>query len=202
MHPFRIGPLLIDPPIFSAPLAGFSGYAYRHLLRRLGGAGLIAAEMVSARSFIHREKRRGELPDQLWGVKEEPRPLAVQIWDNDPAKMAEVGRRLAFEFGASVVDINFGCPMRDVAEKAESGSYLLRYPERIGEIVARVAKACARAGDGENPPRLHARASMPSTWRRPSSSPAARRSRYTAARRRIFFAARPIGSRSRGSSRT
>jgi tRNA-dihydrouridine synthase B len=143
MRPFRIGPLTVDPPILSAPLAGFSGYAYRQMLRRLGGVGLIAAEMVSARSFVYREKRCGEMPEQLWGVKEEPRPLAVQIWDNDPVKMAEVGRRLAVEFRVSVVDINFGCPVRDVAEKAESGSYLLRFPERIGEIVARVAAACS-----------------------------------------------------------
>jgi tRNA-dihydrouridine synthase B len=143
MQPFRIGPLTIDPPILSAPLAGFSGYAYRQMLRRLGGVGLIAAEMVCTRSFIYREMHKGELPEQLWGVGQEPRPLAVQMWDNDPEKLAEVGRRLAFEFGVSVVDINFGCPVRDVAEKAESGSYLLRYPERIGEIVARVAEACA-----------------------------------------------------------
>jgi tRNA-dihydrouridine synthase B len=143
MRPFCIGSLIIDPPILSAPLAGFSGYAYRQMLRRLGGVGLIAAEMVSARSFVYREKRCGEMPEQLWGMKEEPRPLAVQIWDNDPMKMAEVGRRLAVEFGVSVVDINFGCPVRDVAEKAESGSYLLRFPERIGEIVARVAEACS-----------------------------------------------------------
>ncbi|MCC6124239.1 MAG: tRNA-dihydrouridine synthase [Pirellulales bacterium] len=145
MLPLRIGPLAIDPPILSAPLAGYSGYAYRQMLRRLGGVGLIAAEMVSARAFVFGERRSGELPERLWGVKDEPRPLAVQIWDNDPAKMAEVGRRLVFEFGASAVDINFGCPVRDVAEKAESGSYLLRFPERIGAIVARVASACAPA---------------------------------------------------------
>jgi tRNA-dihydrouridine synthase B len=42
-----------------------------------------------------------------------------------------------------VVDINFGCPVRDVSVKAESGSYLLRYPDRVGEIVARVAVACS-----------------------------------------------------------
>ena len=143
MHPLCIGPLLIDPPILSAPLAGYSGYAYRQILRQLGGVGLIAAEMMCTRAFIYREKHKGELPEQLWGVKEESRPLAVQIWDNDPLKMAEVGRRLAFEFGVSAVDINFGCPVRDVAEKAESGSYLLRFPERIGEIVARVAQACS-----------------------------------------------------------
>jgi tRNA-dihydrouridine synthase B len=143
MTPFRIGPLIIDPPILSAPLAGFSTFAYRQMLRRLGGAGLIATEMLSARSFVYREREKGELPEQLWGVEREPRPLAVQIWDNDPAKLAEVGRRLAVDFGVSVVDINFGCPVRDVAQKAESGSYLLRFPERIGAIVARVAEACA-----------------------------------------------------------
>jgi tRNA-dihydrouridine synthase B len=143
MQPFRIGSLTIDPPILSAPLAGYSGYAYRQILRRLGGVGLIAAEMVSARAFVYGEQRTGELPERLWGIKQESRPIAVQIWDNDPEKMAEVGRRLATEFNVSVVDINFGCPVRDVAEKAESGSYLLRFPERIGAIVARVAKVCS-----------------------------------------------------------
>ncbi len=75
-------------------------------------------------------------------MADEPRPLAVQIWDNNPETLAEVGRRLAAELRVSVVDLNFSCPVRDVSEKAESGSYLLRYPDRVGEIVARVAAAC------------------------------------------------------------
>ncbi len=86
--------------------------------------------------------RDGEFPDRLWGVADEPRPLAVQIWDNDPMKLAAVGRRLVEEFHVSVVDINFGCPVRDVSQKAQSGSYLLRYPDRVGQIVAQVAAAC------------------------------------------------------------
>ena len=89
--------------------------------------------------FLHIDARGGEFPDRLWGVKDEPRPLAVQIWDNDPDTLAAVGRRLVEEFRASVVDINFGCPERDVSEKAQSGAYLLRYPDRVGQIVARVA---------------------------------------------------------------
>ena len=56
----------------------------------------------------------------------------------------------------SVVDINFGCPVRDVTEKAHSGSYLLRYPERVGAIVAKVVQACADARDRQDPPGLHA----------------------------------------------
>jgi tRNA-dihydrouridine synthase B len=137
-----IGRLQIDPPLLQAPMAGYSNYAYRQLLRRFGGVGLPATEMVSARGFLEMDARRQELPDRLWGVKDEPRPLAVQIWDNHPATLAAVGRRLAEEYRVSVVDINFGCPVRDVAEKARSGSYLLRYPDQIGEIVARVVHAC------------------------------------------------------------
>jgi tRNA-dihydrouridine synthase B len=140
-NPLRIGPLVIDPPVLSAPMAGFTNYAYRQIVRRLGGAGLVTTEMVGAKSFIH-INARDDLPDRLWGVMDEPRPLAVQIWDNDPNTLAEVGRRLAHEFRVSVVDINFGCPSRDVAEKAQSGSYLLRYPDKVGDLVGRVARAC------------------------------------------------------------
>jgi tRNA-dihydrouridine synthase B len=79
----------------------------------------------------------------LWGVKDEPRPLAVQIWDNDAETLAQVGARLVHEFHVSVIDINFGCPVRDVTEKAHSGSYLLRYPDRMAAIIERVVAACA-----------------------------------------------------------
>ncbi len=83
------------------------------------------------------------IPIGCGGCRDEPRPLAVQIWDNNPDTLARVGARLAHEYRVSVVDINFGCPVREVTEKAHSGSYLLRFPERIGAIVERVVQACA-----------------------------------------------------------
>ncbi len=141
--PMQIGPLVIDPPLLQAPMAGFTNYAFRQIVRRHGGVGLPATEMFSARGFLEIDSRHDRPPERLWGVLDEPRPLAAQIWDNDPMLMAEVGRRLAREFRVSVVDINFGCPVSDVTEKAHSGSYLLRYPDRVGQIVAAVAKACA-----------------------------------------------------------
>ena len=140
--PVRIGPLVIDPPLFQAPMAGFTNYAYRQIVRSFGGVGLLATEMISARGFVRMGERKGEYPDRLWGVRDEARPLAVQIWDNDPQVMAEVGAKLVEEFHVSLVDINFGCPVKDVSVRAESGSYLLRDPERVGAIVACVAAAC------------------------------------------------------------
>jgi tRNA-dihydrouridine synthase B len=143
VRPLSIGPLVVDPPVLQAPMAGFTNYAFRQIVREFGGAGLQTTEMVHAKGFLWLEKEEDELPERLWGVKEEFRPLAVQIWDNDPATLAEVGAKLAHEFKVSVIDINFGCPVKQVTEKAHSGSYLLRYPDRVGAIVERVVQACA-----------------------------------------------------------
>ncbi len=145
MKPLRIGPLLITPPVLQAPMAGFTDHAYRQITGRLGGVGLPATEMVSARGFLGRQAHARSFPEQLWGILDEPRPLAVQIWDNDPESLAAVGQRLVQEFHVSVVDINFGCPAHNVTERAQSGAYLLGDPARIGRIVERVAAACAPA---------------------------------------------------------
>jgi tRNA-dihydrouridine synthase B len=142
LQPLHIGPLVIDPPVLQAPMAGYTNYAYRQIVREYGGVGLHATEMVNAKGFVWLDER-AEHPDRLWGVREEARPLAVQIWDNDPETMARVGRRLVEEFRVSIVDINFGCPVRQVTEKAHSGSYLLRFPDRMGAIIEQVVAACA-----------------------------------------------------------
>jgi tRNA-dihydrouridine synthase B len=139
---FWIGPLYVDPPILQAPMAGYTNYAFRQIVREFGGVGLLATEMVNAKGFVWLAEHEAEHPDRLWGVAEEPRPLAVQIWDNDPPTLAKVGARLAHDYKVSVVDINFGCPVRDVVQKAHSGSYLLREPERIGAIIEQVVAAC------------------------------------------------------------
>ncbi len=143
VKPIFIGPIKVDPPIFQAPMAGFTNFAFRQIVREYGGVGLQATEMVNARGFVWLDENEAEHPDRLWGVAEEARPLAVQIWDNQPETMAKVGRRLAKDYQVSVVDINFGCPVKQVTEKAHSGSYLLRDPDRMGRIIEHVVAACA-----------------------------------------------------------
>lgn len=142
VKPLHIGPVVVDPPLLQAPMAGFTNYAYRHIVRMLGGVGLPATEMISARGFLEMGVREEGFPDRLWGVRDEPRPLAVQLWDNDPELLAAVGQRLVRDFAPSVVDLNFGCPVKVITHNARSGSYLLRYPDRVAAIVARVVEAC------------------------------------------------------------
>ncbi len=99
--------------------------------------------MINARGFVWLDEHDCEHPDRLWGIRDEPRPLAVQIWDNDPETMAKVGKRLVEEYQVSVVDINFGCPVKQVTEKAHSGSYLLRDPDRMYRIISRLVETCS-----------------------------------------------------------
>lgn len=143
IRPLKIGNVVVDPPILQAPMAGFTNYAFRQIVREYGGSGLIATEMVNARGFVWLDEHDAEHPDRLWGVREEARPLAVQIWDNQPDTMAKVGRRLVEDYKVSVVDINFGCPVKQVTQRAKSGSYLLRTPDRMGEIIREVVAACS-----------------------------------------------------------
>jgi len=128
-------------------MAGYTNYAYRELLRLFGGVDLIFTEMVSARSFAELEKRGLEPPSRLWGIREEAQPLAVQIWDNDPDTLAHFAHKLACDFNVSNIDLNFGCPAKQIAGKSESGSFLLQFPDRIGDIVQKVA-AAAKSPDG------------------------------------------------------
>lgn len=141
VSPLQIGPVTVDPPVLSAPMAGFTNLAYREILRMFGGVGLIATEMISARSFVYKEARGDEAPTRLWGIADEARPLSVQIWDNQPETLAYFAEMLARDYRPSVIDINFGCPAPAIAKNSASGSYLLKTPEKVGAIIERVAKA-------------------------------------------------------------
>ena len=52
IKPLHIGNLVVDPPVLSAPMAGFTNYAFRQMVRDYGGSGLQATEMVNARGFV------------------------------------------------------------------------------------------------------------------------------------------------------
>jgi tRNA-dihydrouridine synthase B len=141
--PLQIGSVTVDPPVLSAPMAGFTNLAYREILRLFGGVGLIATEMVSARSFVYKEARGEDAPSRLWGIRNEARPLAVQIWDNQPETLAYFAEMLARDDRPSVIDLNFGCPAPAIAKNSASGSWLLKTPDKVGAIMERVVKAAA-----------------------------------------------------------
>ncbi len=138
--PLKIGTVSLETPFLSAPMAGFTNGAFRTLLRSFGGVGLIATEMVSARAFVYMAAAGESPPDRLWGIAEEPGPLSVQIWDNQPETLAKTAQKIITQYHPAIIDLNFGCPAPKITKNSASGSALLRNPEKVGKIVSLVVQ--------------------------------------------------------------
>ena len=129
-----IGNLEVKNPVFLAPMAGVTDWAYRTVCAELG-AGVTVTEMVSSRALVYQDKKSRKLLR-----KNEGSLCGAQIFGNDPEIMAE-GARLALEIsGCDFIDINMGCPMPKIAQSGD-GCGLMRTPELAGEIVKAVTKA-------------------------------------------------------------
>ena len=158
VSPLRIGDLVIDPPILQAPMAGFTNAAFRQVVRQFGGAGLLATEMVNARGFVWMDEHEAEHPDRLWGVADEAAAVGRADLGQRSRDDGQGRSAIGDEYQVSVVDINFGCPVRQVTEKAHSGSYLLREPNRMFADHQSIGRGMSPdAGDRQDPTRLHPR---------------------------------------------
>ena len=129
-----IGNIEVKNPVFLAPMAGVTDWAYRTICAELG-AGVTVTEMVSSRALVYQDKKSRKLLRKNAGSL-----CGAQIFGNDPQIMAE-GARLALEIsGCDFIDINMGCPMPKIAQSGD-GCGLMRTPELAGQIVRAVAEA-------------------------------------------------------------
>ena len=130
----HIGNIEVKNPVFLAPMAGVTDWAYRTICAELG-AGVTVTEMVSSRALVYQDQKSRKLLR-----KNEGSICGAQIFGNDPQIMAE-GAQLALEIsGWDFIDINMGCPMPKLANSGD-GCGLMRTPELAGEIVKAVTKA-------------------------------------------------------------
>ncbi|HEV3143910.1 MAG TPA: tRNA-dihydrouridine synthase, partial [Gemmataceae bacterium] len=108
-EPMRIGPLVLPSRFNLAPLAGYTNLPLRLTVRELGGLGMATTDLVNARAILEGKSKTRELV----ATCSEDRPLAVQIFGANPNEMASAGKWLE-DYGASIIDINMGCPVRKV----------------------------------------------------------------------------------------
>ncbi len=127
--------LPLTSPLVLAPMAGMTDTAFRRLVKRQGGCGLVVSEMVSSEGLVRGIDRTLEYAEYT----EEERPVAIQIFGGDPAKMAAAAQ-VVEGMGADIVDINMGCPVPKIA-KHNAGCSLMREPAHAAEIVAAMTKA-------------------------------------------------------------
>ena len=127
--PIKLGPLVIDPPVVLAPMAGVTNAAFRRLCRA-SGAGLYVSEMVTARALVEGNARTMRM---VAAPADEP-CRSVQLYGVDPGVMEAAVGRLVHDVGVDHIDLNFGCPAGKVTRKG-GGAALPAHPVLFGRIV-------------------------------------------------------------------
>jgi nifR3 family TIM-barrel protein len=130
----ELGQVTVGGRVWIAPMTGVSDLPFRRAASRLGAA-YVATEMVACAEFA---KGRPDVVRRA-AVGEGLPLMVVQLVGRDPAHIA-AGARLAAEAGAQVIDLNFGCPAKEVTG-GHGGSALMREPELAVELMAAAVAA-------------------------------------------------------------
>jgi tRNA-dihydrouridine synthase B len=130
----KIGNLEFHNNVFLAPMAGVTDISFRGLCKEMG-CDLVYTEMISAKGLYYGSKNT----KQLLQVSEEEKPIAVQIFGNDPKVMAKACEIFNENNDICVIDINMGCPVPKIVKNGE-GSALMKSPKLAAEIVKEMKK--------------------------------------------------------------
>lgn len=131
---FNIGNVEIKGKLCLGPMAGVTDLPFR-LLCKEKGADLVYTEMVSAKGIKYNNRNTKELLE----VKEEERPVAVQLFGSDSDILADTAAKIE-HMNFDILDINMGCPVPKVVNNGE-GSALMNHPKLVADIVYKVSRA-------------------------------------------------------------
>jgi len=131
----RIGLFHTDCPVLLAPIAGYTDLAFRLMCRAAGHTGLTYTELLHSRGII--EQNRDSL--EIARVSETDQPFGVQLYGNDADWFCQAAH-WAEGLGATLIDINMGCPV-DKVTKTNGGSMLLCDPDRTARMAERIVNA-------------------------------------------------------------
>lgn len=126
----RLGNLQLNSNLLLAPMAGITDFPFRQLARE-HGCGLAFTEMVSAQGLL----RKGEA---FLKIGSNEHPISVQLFGSNSIALAEAAVR-AQELGADAIDLNMGCPAKQVV-KTGAGVDLMRFPEKVEGILLAMRK--------------------------------------------------------------
>jgi nifR3 family TIM-barrel protein len=136
----HLGPIVVDPPVVLAPMAGVTNAPFRRLCRRYGGA-LYVSEMITARALVEGNAKTA----RMVSFAPEETPRSLQLYGTDPAVMGEAVRRLVGEDRVDHLDLNFGCPAPKVTRRGGGAAVPVR-PALLRAIVRACVGAAAPAG--------------------------------------------------------
>lgn len=131
----KIGTIdLGERPLFLAPMEDVTDIGFRKMCKRFGAA-MVYTEFVSADAIIRNIK--STLAKIV--IDDSERPVGIQIYGRDVASMVEAAK-IVEQVRPDVIDINFGCPVKKVANKG-AGSGMLKNIPLLLDITREVVKA-------------------------------------------------------------
>ena len=117
---------------------GVTDTVFRHVVAEAADPDLCFTEFVSTDGYCSPKGKHSTYSRLLFTPDERPK-LVAQIWGTEPGHFAEMARGLK-EMGYQAIDINMGCPAKDVIKKG-AGSALIQTPELAAEIIAATKSA-------------------------------------------------------------
>lgn len=132
LHKLKIGKLELENNVLLAPMAGITDLAFRRITKEFG-LSLVYTEMVSAKALYYQDEKTKKLLD----MKEEKRPIGIQIFGSEPEIMGIVAKDLNKK--CEILDINMGCPAPKVVKNGD-GSKLLLNLKLVEQIITQVVK--------------------------------------------------------------
>lgn len=159
----RIGPITLPTNLLLAPVAGYFDLAYRLIVRSVpaivcapehcgnpqydigdgtyGSVGMTCTELICPQAIV----RASEKTLQLAATSPEDQPACIQIYGADADILRQAAQwaqtpTASGGGGASVIDINMGCPVDKVTKK-NGGSKLLCDPKNAVAIAKTVVDA-------------------------------------------------------------
>lgn len=128
----KIGNVELKNNIILAPMAGLTDLPFRFVCEKYE-PGLVVTEMVSSKALLYNDEKT----KLLLNMKNEIRPVAVQIFGSDIEAMAFAAKYVSDI--ADIVDINMGCPAPKVVKNGD-GSKLLLDINKVYEITKAVVE--------------------------------------------------------------
>jgi len=131
----KIGTIdLKEQPVLLAPMEDVTDISFRRMCKRFG-ADLVYTEFVSSDALVrHVNKTKEKL-----AINDDERPVAIQLYGKEVDAMVEAAR-ICEAANPDLIDLNFGCPVKKVANKG-AGAGMLRNIPLMLQITREVVKA-------------------------------------------------------------
>lgn len=131
----NIGPHAFKRALFIGPMEGITDIPFRRLLRK-HGCDVICTQMIHAQALLYAADKQRVIETSM--IDKDEHPIGFQLCGNDP-EMVGKAAVIAKEKGADYIDLNMGCPAKNVVKNG-GGSALLQQPELAARIVEAIQK--------------------------------------------------------------